>query len=62
MSTDTLTTKAQAVCAQHYGKLGSGCGKCPIQSACHSPVNPLTQQTLAAWRQRVADAAERVAL
>jgi len=57
-----ITDKASAVCAQHYGKQGSGCGRCPIQAACHSPVKPLTQQTLDAWRQRVADAAERVAL
>ncbi len=54
-------TKADAVCAKHYGKLGSGCGKCPIQQACHSNCTPLTWETLNAWRQRCADAAEKVA-
>lgn len=57
-----ITDKASAVCAANYGKQGSGCGRCPIQAACHSPVKPLTQATLDAWRQRVAAAAEEVAL
>lgn len=59
MSTATLSPAALAICAQHY-RNGAGCGRCPIHHACASGCTPLTWQTLAAWQQRVADAAARV--
>lgn len=61
----SLTDKALAVCAWHYGNAGSGCGRCPIQSACHGPdglIGRLTNESLAAWQGRVNAAAEKVSL
>lgn len=58
---DQLSDKAQAVCAWHYGNAGSGCGKCPIQQACHSgTTGRLSEASLNDWRQRVNAAAEKV--
>ncbi len=58
---DTLSPQVLAICAQHFGRLGSGCGRCPIHAECSTPVQPLTRETLAAHRQRVNDAAEHCA-
>lgn len=62
MATAQLDPKAAAVCAKNYGSVGSGCGRCPIYAACTSGCTPLTRETLAAWQQRVADAAAKVRL
>jgi len=60
---NALSDKAKAVCAEHYGNAGSGCGRCPIHAACSSGTKgPLTEASLIQWQQRVNDAAEKVAL
>lgn len=54
---DALSPEALAICAAHWGRLGSGCGQCPIRRECQTPVQPLTAETLAAWRGRLNAAA-----
>jgi hypothetical protein len=51
-----LSAEALATCARNYGKLGSGCGRCPIQSVCHAPIAYLSVETLDAWRTNINDA------
>lgn len=56
---DALSPEALAICAAHWGRLGSGCGQCPIRRECQTPVQPLTVETLAARVARVNAAAQR---
>lgn len=51
---DTLSPEALAICAHHW----RDCGRCPIHPACTSACQPLTADTLGAYRQRVNAAAE----
>lgn len=54
-----LSDTAIAVCKANYGKIGSGCGRCPIQAQCCSgPTGRLTDDAMNAWRNRVNEAAE----
>lgn len=48
-----LSAEALALCARNYGKVGSGCGRCPIQSACHAPIAYLSAETLDTWRTNI---------
>lgn len=56
---EALSPAALATCRAHFGRLGSGCGRCPIHTECRAPVQPMTEETLAAYRQRLNEAAER---
>ena len=56
---EELSQAALAACREHFGRLGSGCGRCPIHTECCTPVQPLTRETLSAYRQRLNAAAER---
>lgn len=47
------------VCEAHYGNVGSGCGKCPIQSECHA-LHQWSEVGLAKWRDDLAEAAKKV--
>lgn len=60
-----LTPKVLAVCAEHYGNCGTGCGKCPVRVECHGAkglTGRLTDDSLRDWQQRLNDAAEKVEL
>lgn len=60
-----LSSKAIAVCTEHYGNAGNGCGKCPISVECHGSkghTGRLSEQSLREWKERVNDAAEKVEL
>ena len=49
---------AELICKQHYIYSDpKSCGRCPIQAACHAPVQPLTVATLGAYQRRMHDAA-----
>lgn len=54
---DSLSPGALAICASHFGRLGSGCGRCPIHAECSAPVQPLTAEALSAYRLRLNNAA-----
>ncbi len=58
---ESLSPAAVALCRENFGRLGAGCGRCPMHTECSTPVQPLTQETLGAYRQRVNDAADRCA-
>lgn len=55
-----LSRKVTDLCAAHYGKLGSGCGKCPIHRECISGCRP-GGEGLREWRERCNAAAEAAA-
>lgn len=49
---------AEQVCRAHYNYSDrKSCGRCPIVSACHVAVVPLTRQALDAHNARLNDAA-----
>lgn len=54
---DALSPEALAICAHHWRKHGAACGTCPLREPCTSPCQPLTAETLAAWRGRLNAAA-----
>ena len=55
---ESLSPAAVALCRENFGRLGAGCGRCPMHTECSTPVQPLTADTLSTWRGRVNSAAE----
>jgi hypothetical protein len=53
-----LSDAVIAVCEKHYGKMGSGCGRCPILTECTGGMQ-WSDEGLREWRERCNEAALR---